>query len=52
MEHIEDKVKRLHATFSQQPITELIIVLKRERKAAEKCHICLTEFNGFENRKV
>ena len=42
----------MHATFSQQPITELITVLKREREAAEKCHICFTEFNSLENRKV
>ena len=27
-------------------------VLKREHEAAEKCHICLKEFNDPRNRKV
>ena len=44
LEHIEDEVKRLHATFPQQPMTELTDMLKREHEAAEKCHICLKEF--------
>ena len=35
IEHIEDEVKRLYATFSQQPMTKLTGVLKREHEAAE-----------------
>ena len=50
--HMEDKVKRLYATFPQQPMTELTDVLKREHYAAEKCHICLKEFNDLQVRKV
>ena len=50
--HIEDKVNRLYATFPQQPMTELTDVLRTEHEAAEKCHICLKEFNEPENRKV
>ena len=33
-------------------MTELTGVLKREHGAAEKCHICLKEFNNFEDKKV
>ena len=33
-------------------MTELTDVLKREHEAAEKCHICLKEFNDRRNRKV
>ena len=32
-------------------MTEFIDELKKEYEAAEKCHICLKEFN-FENRKI
>ena len=32
-------------THVQQPMTGLTDVLKREHEAAEKCHICLKEFN-------
>ena len=32
IEHTEDKVKQLYDTFSQQPMTELTNVLKREHK--------------------
>ena len=52
IERIDDEVKRLHATFPQQPMTELTDVLKREQEAAEMCHICLKEFNNPEGRKV
>ena len=51
VESIEE-VKRLYATFSQQPMIELMDVLKREHEAAEKCHICLKEFNDPQNKKV
>ena len=34
IERIEDEVKQLHATFPQQPMTELTDVLKKEHKAA------------------
>ena len=33
-------------------MTKLTDVLKREHDAAEKCHICLKEFNDPRNRKV
>ena len=52
MEYIEEEVKRLYATFPQQPMIELADVLKREHKTAEKCHICLKEFNDPQNKKV
>ena len=52
VEHIEEEVKRLYATFPQQPMTELTDVLKREQEAAEKCLICLKEFDGPQNKKV
>ena len=52
VENIEEEVKRLNATFPQQPMTELTDVLKREHRAAENCHICLKEFNDSRNRKV
>ena len=52
VEYIEEEVRRLYATFPQQPMTELTDVLKREHEAAEKCHICLKEFNDPKNKKV
>ena len=52
VEYIKEEVKRLYATFPQQPMTELTDVLKREHEAAEKCHICLKEFNDPNNKKV
>ena len=52
VEYIEEEVKRLYATYPQQPVTERTNVLKREHKAAEKCHICLKEFNDPQNKKV
>ena len=52
VEYIEEEVKRLYATFPQQPMTGLTNVLKREHEAAEKCRICLKEFNEPKNKKV
>ena len=52
VEYIKEEVKRLYATFPQQPMTELTGVLKREHEAAEKCHICLKKFNDPKNKKV
>ena len=52
VEYIEEDVKRLYETFPRQPMTELTDALKREHRAAEKCHICLKEFNDPRNRKV
>ena len=50
VEYIQE-VKRLYATFPQQPMTELADAL-REHEAAEKCHIYLKEFNDPQNKKV
>ena len=52
VEYTEEEVKRLYATSPQQPIMELTDLLKREHKAAEKCHIRLKEFNEPQNKKV
>ena len=52
VEHIEEEVRRLYPTFSQQPMIELTDVLKREHEAAEKCHVCLKEFNDPQNKNV
>ena len=52
VKYIEEEVKRLYETYSRQPMTKLTDVLKREHEAAEKCHICLKEFNDPRNRKV
>ena len=52
LEYIEEEVKRLYETFSWQLITKLTDMLKREHGAAEKCHICLKEFNDPRNRKM
>ena len=52
VKYIEEEVKRLYETFPRQPMTELTDALKREHRAAEKCHICLKEFNDPRNRKV
>ena len=46
------EVKWLYKTFPQQPMTGLSDTFKREHRAAEKCHICLKEFNDPSNRKV
>ena len=52
VEYIEEEVKQLYAKFPQQPMTELSDVLKREHKAAERCHICPKEFNDPQNKKI
>ena len=52
VEYIEEEVKRLYETFLKQPVIKLTDVLKREQEAAEKCHVCLVEFNDLKNRKV
>ena len=52
VKYIEEEVKRLYATFPWQPMMELTNVLKRGHKAAERCHICLKEFNEPQNKKV
>ena len=50
LEHNEDEIKQLHATFLQQIMRKLTNVLTREHEAAEKCHICFKEFNDPEKR--
>ena len=52
VEYFEEEVRQLYATFPKQPMTGLTDTLKREHKAAEKCHICLKEFNDPKNKKV
>ena len=52
VEYIEEEVKRLYETFPRQPMTKLTDVVKREQKAAEKCHICLKEFSDPKDRNV
>ena len=52
VEYIEEEVKRLHEIFPWQPMAKLTDVLKREHEAAEKCPICLKEFNDPKNKKV
>ena len=52
VEYIEEEVKRLYETFPHQPMIMLTDESKRELKAAEKCHICLKEFNDPRNKKV
>ena len=42
----------MYETFPWQPMIKLTDVLKREHKAAEKCHICLKEFNDPQSNKV
>ena len=39
IEHIEDGIKRLYATFPQQPMTELTGVLKKENTKQQKSDI-------------
>ena len=51
VEHTEHEIKRLYATFPQQPMTEITDMLKREHETPENSHICLKEFNNPENRK-
>ena len=47
VECIEEEIKR-----PRQPMIKLTNVLKREHEAAERCHICLKEFNDPNNKKV
>ena len=42
----------MYETFPRKPMKELTDALKREHRAAEKCNICLKEFNDPRNRKV
>ena len=51
VEYIEEEVKRLYATFPQQPMIELTDALKKEHKATEKCHFCLKEFNDPQKKR-
>ena len=52
LEYIEEEVRRLYATFPQQPMTGLTVALKRENEAVEKCHVSLKNFNNLKNKKV
>ena len=52
VEHIEEEARRLYTTFQWQPMTELTDVLEREHETAEKCHICLKEFNDPKNKNM
>ena len=52
VEYTEEEVKWLYEAFPWQSMTMLTDVLKREHEAAEKCHICLKEFNDLRKRKV
>ena len=52
VEYIEEEIKWLQEIFPRQPMTKLTNVLKREHEEAEKCHICLKEFNDPRNRKL
>ena len=42
VEYVEEEVKRLYATFPQQPMIELTDVLKREHKAASASKSSMT----------
>ena len=52
VECIEENVKHLHEKFTRQLMTRLTDVRKWQHKAAEKCNICLKEFNDLRNRKI
>ena len=52
VEYIVEEVRRLYETFPRQLMIELTDALKREHKAAKKCHICLKEFNDPKHKKV
>ena len=52
VEYIEAEVKRLYEIFPQQPMAELMDILKREHEVAETCHICLKPFDDPANCKV
>ena len=46
------KDKAAYGTFPEQPMIELTDVSKKLRKAAERCYICLKEFNDPHNKKI
>ena len=50
--YIEEEVKHLYETSQRQPMTKFTDVLKREHEAAEKCYICLREFNDLMKNKM
>ena len=52
VEYIKEEVKRLYEKLPQKPMIELTDVLKRERKVAKRCQICLKEFNDPKNKKM
>ena len=52
VEYIEEEVKQFYGTLLRQLMAKLTDALKGEHKAAQKCHICLKEFNDPKNRKV
>ena len=52
VEYIAEEVTRPYEKFLQKPMIELTDALKREHETAEKCHICLKEFNDPQNKKV
>ena len=52
VEYIGEEVKLMYATFPRQAMIELTDALKREHRAAKRCHIWLKEFNDPRNRKV
>ena len=39
LRHIQDELKQLYPTFPQEPMPEIINVLKREHEIAGKYHI-------------
>ncbi|XP_057302648.1 uncharacterized protein LOC130636817 [Hydractinia symbiolongicarpus] len=49
--HLEDEVKRLYATFPRKPMLPLTEEQRNEYNAADTCHICMKPFN-YENRKI
>lgn len=51
VEHMEDVVMWLYATFPEQTMTDLMDMLKGEFKTAKICNVCFKEFSS-ENRKV
>ena len=50
IDHIEDEVNQLYATFPESLMTEHTDVLEKEPQAEEKCHICFKGLNSPENR--
>ena len=52
VEYIAEEVTQPYEKFLQKPMIERTDALKREHEMAEKCHICLKEFNDPHNKKV